>query len=86
MLLRDGNKLRNPYLDRKYSAGNLFAFTDPWALITVTKTLSSVTNLTYLPFISIPSRREDKLSTLSLENPLAGKVLNFVYRTFGSAR
>lgn len=32
------------------------------------------------------SRREDNLSTLSLENPLAGKVLNFVYRTFGSAR
>ena len=37
------------------SAGNLFAFTDPWALRTVrvTKTPFSVTNLAYLPFISL---------------------------------
>ena len=68
------------------SAGNLFAFTDPWALyrtVRVTKTPFSVTNLAYLPFISLLLLERDSLSALLLENLLAGKVLNFSYRTFG---
>lgn len=80
MRLRDGNKKHNPNMGRSYSAGNVFAFYGSVGTHrAVTKTLYSVTNLAYLPLISVPLSKRSDLSTHSLENPLAGKTLNFAY-------